>query len=368
MDTPHEDRDLERRLRDALDTGVPVDTRRRHLAAIDASLRPAPIALAWRRRAAALVAATSAIVAPLGAVAAAENALPGDLLYPVKQVSEAVRAPFDPSIRARHRIEEARELAAAGAEADDLLQAVDAARDAVASSRDGEGLTDEFDALTRDVDAASDAVTVEPEPSPETVEPAPSPTRTPRPERTREPSPEPTTDASISSQPSPTRAPSPTPSPSPTTDASPVPAATPGGDQAAQEPTHDTRRQRYRAAEAGAVVVEVGDRGIRLAGVEAANGWTWRADREHEPRWVIVRFAREGYRVVFEARWVDGQVKTSVTVFQTDPSPSPSPSPKDDPSPSPSPSPKDDPTPRPDPSPLPPEPSPSGEPGTTDGR
>ncbi len=84
-------------------------TAARHHAAIAAELRtPSAIPPRRRRRRGRLIAiATAAIIALSAAGAlAAESTVPGDLLYPVKQLTEWVRAWVDPTVAVDHRIDE----------------------------------------------------------------------------------------------------------------------------------------------------------------------------------------------------------------------------------------------------------------------
>ena len=66
-----------------------------------------------RRRIVASVVA-AAVIAPAGLAAASEGSVPGDALYPVKQISERVLVIFDSDVIAQHRIEEIEVLEAAG--------------------------------------------------------------------------------------------------------------------------------------------------------------------------------------------------------------------------------------------------------------
>ena len=97
------------------------DTRERQLAVIaDAVRNPPPVRtskrLGFRRRWAVAIASLTAVVAPVGTAVAAEGALPGEVLYPVKQVSEQVRAIFDDDLVATHRVEELERLLDVGAD------------------------------------------------------------------------------------------------------------------------------------------------------------------------------------------------------------------------------------------------------------
>jgi hypothetical protein len=105
------------RLRGAFEIEMSETTRTRQISAISTALKdrptqvPAtlPIGASLRRRFAAVVAAVT-ILTPVAAAVAAESSIPGDVLYPIKQVSEDVRSVFDPSIQARHRLDEASEM------------------------------------------------------------------------------------------------------------------------------------------------------------------------------------------------------------------------------------------------------------------
>jgi hypothetical protein len=110
MDT----RDPMDRLSSAYRIEVDPDTQERHLAEMSAAIRtapptPIPSGFGLRRRIAAAVAAIF-IVAPAGMALAAENAVPGDFLYPVKEITERVRSYVDNDIEATHRVEEVERL------------------------------------------------------------------------------------------------------------------------------------------------------------------------------------------------------------------------------------------------------------------
>ncbi|MCL1601065.1 MAG: hypothetical protein M3112_05970 [Actinomycetia bacterium] len=108
------DQQLSERLGAAFEIEMTDEVRTRQLSAISGALleRPSEVLSSpsllthWRRRLAALVAAT-AIFAPAAVAVAAEGTLPGDVLYPVKQITEEVRSVVDPMIIATHRIDEA---------------------------------------------------------------------------------------------------------------------------------------------------------------------------------------------------------------------------------------------------------------------
>jgi len=73
-----------------------------------------------RRMVASVVAA--AVIAPVGLAAASEGSVPGDALYPVKQISERVLVMFDSDVIAQHRIEEIEALESAGRFDSDLFE------------------------------------------------------------------------------------------------------------------------------------------------------------------------------------------------------------------------------------------------------
>lgn len=97
----------------------------RHLEAISAALSEGEaVSLAGarsnrRRRAVASIVA-AAVIAPAGLAAASEGSVPGDTLYPVKQLSERVLVLFDSEVIARHRLEEIEALEAIGRPDPDL--------------------------------------------------------------------------------------------------------------------------------------------------------------------------------------------------------------------------------------------------------
>ncbi len=116
-----DDRHLTERLQDAYRIEMTDDVHRRQLDTITAALTappvvpvaPAPTALRLRRRFAAIVAAVT-VLSPAAVAVAAESSLPGDTLYPVKLVTEEIRSMVDPTVTARHRLEEADQMHAAG--------------------------------------------------------------------------------------------------------------------------------------------------------------------------------------------------------------------------------------------------------------
>ena len=110
-----------------------------------AAPRPAP---ARRRRASRYIAIMSAVfftILPVGAGIAAETAVPGDALYPVKRTTEWVRGWFDDSLAANHRIDE---LEAVLDRQEDAEVVSDRLRDAEVAVSDRPGnvrLTDRLD-------------------------------------------------------------------------------------------------------------------------------------------------------------------------------------------------------------------------------
>ena len=107
-------------------------TKDRHIAEMSAALRTAPSApiptgLALRRRFAGAAAAVLMVVAPVGMAVAAEDSVPGEFLYPLKQVTERVRAFADDDVAATHRVEEAERLVIRGAPLVEITRAVERA-------------------------------------------------------------------------------------------------------------------------------------------------------------------------------------------------------------------------------------------------
>lgn len=155
--------DLGRRLRALVAHDVPAETRARHLAAIDERLLPAAApaggpqdARPRRRRARRWVAGLAAATAVLtpGAVAA-QNTVPGDVLYPLKQATEQVQLLVSPGAAARNRVAELAALLAGDAARDEVLAAAQAARAAVASLPADHPLHTELAALLGQLDTAT---------------------------------------------------------------------------------------------------------------------------------------------------------------------------------------------------------------------
>lgn len=133
------------------------ERRRAQLAAAveEAALRPSPVARTRRRFS--VVAVTAALLAlPAGVALAAENALPGEALYPVKRVTETVRSWVDDDIVAEHRVDELEELLAAGAPNDRITDQVDRASTEVDRLRSDHVLQGRLAAALRDVAVGGD--------------------------------------------------------------------------------------------------------------------------------------------------------------------------------------------------------------------
>jgi hypothetical protein len=127
-------RDPMDRLSSAYTIEVDLETRERHLVEVGVAIRtvppaPVPVRFGLRRRVAAAVAAIF-IVAPAGMAVAAENAVPGDLLYPVKEITERVRSYVDQDIEATHRVEEVERLVFLRAPSHAVARAVERAESA----------------------------------------------------------------------------------------------------------------------------------------------------------------------------------------------------------------------------------------------
>jgi hypothetical protein len=125
-------KDALERLSAAYRTEVDEGTKERHIAEMSTALRTAPPApsstgYALRSRVAGAAAAVLVVVAPVGMAVAAEDAVPGEFLYPLKQATERVRAFVDDDIAATHRVEEAERLVVQGAPIVEITRAVERA-------------------------------------------------------------------------------------------------------------------------------------------------------------------------------------------------------------------------------------------------
>jgi hypothetical protein len=151
------------------------EVRQRHLREISAKIASAP----RRRRRLALVLVGAILLVPLAAVAA-EDSLPGELLYPVKRILEPVRVLFDEGVVADHRVDELEILVARRTPRPDIERPVREAEEAVA--------TRERPDLRQRLEVLIERIEREPE-----VEPAPTTTATTQPESTVDTRPKDTT-------------------------------------------------------------------------------------------------------------------------------------------------------------------------------
>ncbi|GMR02084.1 MAG: hypothetical protein BMS9Abin20_0410 [Acidimicrobiia bacterium] len=140
------------RLQDAFMITMDAQTAARHEATIAEALRAADLPVVaspsrWRLRIPALVAAAM-VVAPVGAAVAADNANPGDVLYPVKRIVEPIVSIFDSDVVASHRVEELAHIVDEPAEIDRIPSAVSDARDAISDLPPDHALRGEFDLIT----------------------------------------------------------------------------------------------------------------------------------------------------------------------------------------------------------------------------
>ena len=121
------DRRIAARLRSAFEIDMGVDTRERQLTEVATALRNPTgtgrsrvhIFAIWRRSIATLLVAATFSTSAAVAVAA-EGTLPGDMLYPVKHVTETLRSAVDPTVFARNRIDEADRMNEMGFSSDEL--------------------------------------------------------------------------------------------------------------------------------------------------------------------------------------------------------------------------------------------------------
>ena len=160
------DKHTSERMRKAYEVEIDDQTKRQHQSAIsealgeyatdtDAANAPSPRSSRWRLKVRALVTA-ALVVAPVGTAIAAEGTVPGDLLYPVKLITEPVRSIVDSDVVARHRVDELAQLIDRPAQTDRLSDAVSDAQKAVTDLPQDHPLRDQLSLLT-------DKVTDEPE-------------------------------------------------------------------------------------------------------------------------------------------------------------------------------------------------------------
>lgn len=151
------------------------EVRQRHLREISAKIASAP----RRRRRLALVLVGAILLVPLAAVAA-EDSLPGELLYPVKRILEPVRVLFDEGVVADHRVDELEILVARRTPRPDIERPVREAEEAVAT-RERPDLRQRLEVLIERIERGPE------------VEPAPTTTATTQPESTVDTRPKDTT-------------------------------------------------------------------------------------------------------------------------------------------------------------------------------
>ena len=111
--------------------------RESHLAAISGELaavapQPRPVRARRFRMAPAAAVLALFVVLPITGAIAAEQTVPGDLLYPVKLSLEPIVSVFRPDVQAEHRVEEVELLIEREASDDAVETAITRARDAVA--------------------------------------------------------------------------------------------------------------------------------------------------------------------------------------------------------------------------------------------
>ena len=106
----------------------------RWLEAIRTELQRTPAGPSVARRRWTLGVVVALILAGPAAAIAADDALPGDLLYPIKRIAEPIVELFDDDVTVEHRIEEVEGLV--DRETDDVViqQRIDIARDALAET------------------------------------------------------------------------------------------------------------------------------------------------------------------------------------------------------------------------------------------
>ena len=109
-------------------------TRARDLEAIRTELERASSGRAVVRRRWTLGVVVALILAGPAAAIAADDALPGDLLYPIKLVAEPIVQLFDTDVVVEHRIEEVAGLVDRGSDDVVIQQSIDIARDALAET------------------------------------------------------------------------------------------------------------------------------------------------------------------------------------------------------------------------------------------
>lgn len=141
------------RLNEAFTITMTADAVAMHEATIAEAIRtphPANVqhrGVGWRLRVPAFLAAVAVIV-PIGTAVAAESALPGDFLYPVKRITEPIISVFDPDVVATRRIDELSRIVDSPDDVDRVPRAVADAEDAVIDLPRGHHLRDDLLAIT----------------------------------------------------------------------------------------------------------------------------------------------------------------------------------------------------------------------------
>lgn len=166
------------------------DARRaRDLEAIGTELRRTPPAQTVGRRRWTVAVVMAMILAGPAAAVASGDALPGDLLYPIKRVVEPIVQLFDRDVVVERRVEEVAGLVDRDSEEDVILERIDIARDALAES-DAPLLEEELDRIVdrwvTDRSTGTPAVTDRPPATTAPSQPAPPTDR-----RDQEPEPAP---------------------------------------------------------------------------------------------------------------------------------------------------------------------------------
>jgi hypothetical protein len=144
------------RLSSAYRIEVDEDTKTRHIAEMRAALEsPPPVmvpaGVGLRRRFAGALAAVFVVAAPVGMAVAAEDAVPGEFLYPVKQATERVHAVFDAEVEATHRVEEVERLVFLRAPREAINRAVERAEAATSELTDRDTLGSRLESARRRV-------------------------------------------------------------------------------------------------------------------------------------------------------------------------------------------------------------------------
>lgn len=152
---------------------VAAEVRERHLAAIETAIASARAPRLRRFR---LLAAAAALILALPVIAlASDDAVPGDILYPIKLWLEPVVSVIDPDVEVDHRVREAEVLLDREAEPDLVRDRVDRARSVVTDEHPDhvarlEVIVDRLEGLP---DSGSDQPVTPDEPSEGSQEPEP---------------------------------------------------------------------------------------------------------------------------------------------------------------------------------------------------